>query len=243
MHPLVLLPAFNEAESIGRVLSTISSLGYPACVIDDGSIDETARIARELGVEVLRLPVNLGVGGALRCGFRYALECGHDCVVQVDADGQHDPAQIPALLEALEEHDADMAVGSRFLGHDAWPTSRGRRLAMRALAKRASHSLGTQITDATSGFRAIRGRLLEAFAENYPVEYLGDTLEALIIAGRMDAKVVEIAVSMRPRETGRPSAGSLASIWYVVRVLVAIELMRPMRRPPPTMPSDHGVTE
>jgi glycosyltransferase involved in cell wall biosynthesis len=241
VHPLVLLPAFNEAESIGSVLFAVSALGYPACVIDDGSRDNTADIARRAGADVLRLPVNLGVGGALRCGFRHAIERGYDCVVQVDADGQHDPAQVPALLAALEDHEADMAVGSRFLGGDPWAVGRGRRLAMRALAARASHSLGIPITDATSGFRAIRGRLLEAFAESYPVEYLGDTLEALIMAGRMGAKVVEVRVSMRQRVSGRPSAGSLSSIWYVVRVLAAIELMRPMRRPPPTLPSDHGV--
>ncbi|TML17536.1 MAG: glycosyltransferase family 2 protein, partial [Actinobacteria bacterium] len=111
---LVVIPAFNEAQSVGPVVVKVSSLGYPALVVDDGSIDRTAEVAEQAGAVVLRLPVNLGVGGALRCGFRYAVTHGYRIVVQCDADGQHDPAQIARLLDAMYTHGADLVIGSRF---------------------------------------------------------------------------------------------------------------------------------
>ena len=207
-------------------------------MVDDGSTDATAEVARAAGAVVVPLPVNLGVGGALRCGFRYAVRNGYDVAVQVDADGQHDPADVPRLLEHLRETGADMVIGSRFAAveHDFAVTA-GRRFAMHVLARRASHALRGTITDATSGLRAIRRPLLEEFARSYPVEYLGDTVEAMIIAGRSGAKVVEPPIAMSPRAAGRASAGRLASAWYVLRVLLAVELMRRRRARPSNFPS------
>jgi hypothetical protein len=239
---LVVLPAYNEQEAVGGVVRAVRELGYPACVVDDGSRDRTSEAAREAGADVVRLPFNLGVGGALRAGFRHALLRGYDVVVQVDADGQHDVRDIPALVRELQHSGADMVVGSRF-GHEEvdYPVSWSRRLAMRVLALRATRATGATLTDATSGFRAIGPTLLERFAFEYPVEYLGDTVEALIIAGEHGATATEHPVRMMIRSTGRPSAGPLASVWYVLRVMLAIELMRGRRaEPPPPLPSDHG---
>ncbi len=225
MRCVAIVPAYNEEATVGAVVCGLADEGLQACVVDDGSDDGTATAARSAGATVLSLPVNLGVGGALRCGFRWAVEHGYDTVVQVDADGQHDPTQVVRLLEALHESGADMVIGSRFVGSSDYALSPSRRAAMRVLAWRARRATGADIADTTSGFRAIRSPLLERFAVDYPVEYLGDTVEALIIAGTLKADVREIPVTMAPRQHGEPSAGALASIWYVGRVLLAIELM------------------
>ncbi len=223
---LVVVPALNEEASVGAVVERVRAAGFDACVIDDGSQDRTAERARAAGATVLQMPNNVGVGGALRCGFRYAASTGYDTVVQVDADGQHDPFQVPDLLRRMDETGADMVVGSRFVdGPATFAVSRTRRIAMRLLARRASAALGVEITDASSGFRAIGPRLLASFVRDYPTEYLGDTVEALVIAGREGAQVVELRVEMEERQAGAASAGAIASAWYVLRVLLAIELM------------------
>jgi glycosyltransferase involved in cell wall biosynthesis len=224
---LVVIPAFNEEQSVGRVVERVRSLGYPALVVDDGSIDRTAEVAQQGGAVVLRLPVNLGVGGALRCGFRYAVTHGYRVVVQCDADGQHDPAQIAKLLDAMRTDDAHLVIGSRFAaGEQQYAVGRVRRVVMRRLARMASHRTGVEITDATSGFRAIGGNLLGAFAATYPTEYLGDTIESLARAGRAGYRVVEVPVAMRAREIGVSTASSLSSAWYLIRVIMAVWLQR-----------------
>ncbi len=244
LPPLILIPALNEERSVSHIVTVARSLGYPVCVIDDGSTDSTAKMARAAGATVLGLPVNLGVGGALRCGFRYALKEGYSTVVQVDADGQHDPRDIPAMLELMAKSNADMVIGSRFAHSSrAYPVAPGRRFAMRLLAWRASRSVSAPVTDATSGFRAIRWPLLGYFAADYPVEYLGDTVEALIAAGHRGARVIEHPIKMSPRLHGNSSAGVSAGIWYVARVLLAATLMRGRSLPPPRGDVQLGDTE
>ncbi len=242
---LVIVPAFNEERSVGAVVASTRGLGYDVCVVDDGSTDATATNAHAAGARVLRVPVNLGVGGALRCGFRWALANGYDAAVQVDGDGQHDPHEIDGLLSTMRKTDADMVIGSRFAeGAGAYEVRSVRRFAMSLLARRAARATGTKVIDSTSGFRAIRRPLLDQFAASYPVEYLGDTVEALIEAGRAGAKIVEHPISASPRAHGSSSAGVLASMWYVARVLLAIELMRSRRRVglSSSLPSTHGVS-
>jgi glycosyltransferase involved in cell wall biosynthesis len=235
---LVVVPALNEAHSVGPVVHAARRSGFDVCVVDDGSTDATAERAADAGAYVLRLPVNLGVGGALRCGFRWALSHGYDVIAQVDADGQHDPEQVAVLLAALEDSGADMVIGSRFADGAAPYRVRGaRRLAMRLLSARVGRVAGVKIRDSSSGFRAIRRPLLDRFAAEYPVEYLGDTVEALIEAGCAGATIVEHPIAMAPRAHGRGSAGALRSLWYVLRVIVAIELVHkrskaPLRRLP-----------
>lgn len=236
MNVVAVVPAFNEERTVAAVVRGLLDAGIPACVVDDGSSDGTSERARGAGATVLQLPINLGVGGALRCGFRWAVDAGFDVAVQVDADGQHDPAQVRLLLDQLEAQGAQMAVGSRFVeGSGAYAVGRGRRLGMRLLARRAAKATGTHIADATSGFRAIRRPLLDEYAADYPVEYLGDTVEALILAGQASAKVIEVPVGMSARQHGEPSANLLASVWYVLRVLLAIELMHRRTARPVTL--------
>jgi glycosyltransferase involved in cell wall biosynthesis len=239
---LVIVPALNEEGSVGAVVAATRALGFDVCVVDDGSTDGTSACARAAGATVLRVPLNLGIGGALRCGFRWALAQGYDVVVQLDADGQHDPSEVGALVERLRAADADMVIGSRFVeGAGTYQVRRARRLAMALLARRAAKITRTYIADSTSGFRAIRRPLLDRFAASYPVEYM-DSFEALIEAGRGGARVIEHPVSMSPRVHGEASAGAIASIWYVVRVLLATALMHNRRRQrPPNLPSTHGV--
>jgi glycosyltransferase involved in cell wall biosynthesis len=226
----VVVPALNEERSVGSVVAATRGLGYDVCVVDDGSTDSTGIRAREAGATVLTVPLNLGVGGALRCGFRWALANGYDVVVQVDADAQHDPGEIAALLAKMRDADADLVIGSRFAaGAGDYEVRSARRFAMGLLARRAERAIGTRVVDTTSGFRAIRRPLLDQFAASYPVEYLGDTVEALIEAGRAGAKIVECPISASPRSHGSGSAGTFASIWYIARVLIAIELMHNRR--------------
>ncbi len=223
---LVLIPAFNEEGCIGQVVREVVQLGYVALVIDDGSVDRTAEKAEREGATVLRLPVNLGVGGALRCGFRYALIHGYSTVVQCDADGQHDPAEIVVLLDAMRTQNAELVIGSRFESGHEYQVGAARRFVMHRLAHLATRRTGAPITDATSGFRAIGGRALGSFAASYPAEYLGDTIEALAQAGRAGHRVAQVGVRMRPRAAGVPTSSALASIWYLVRVIAAVRLQR-----------------
>lgn len=230
MNAVAVVPAFNEAPTVGDVVRALIAAGFPVIVVDDGSSDDTARLARDAGATVLALPLNLGVGGALRCGFRWAVEAGFDVAVQVDADGQHSPAEIARLLRAMKESGAEMVVGSRFMEESGdYAMSRGRRWSIKLLSSRVHASTGVRVSDASSGFRAIRRPLLTYFADDYPVEYLGDTVEALILAGQRGAKVLEVPTSMEHRTEGTSTASTLASMWYVGRVLVAIELMHRRR--------------
>jgi glycosyltransferase involved in cell wall biosynthesis len=223
---LVLIPAFNEEGCVGQVVKEVVQHGYAALVIDDGSVDRTAEKAEREGATVLRLPVNLGVGGALRCGFRYALTHGYSTVVQCDADGQHDPDEIATLLDTMQTEDAELVIGSRFgTGHE-YHVGTTRRFVMHRLAHVAARRTGAPITDATSGFRAIGGRALGSFAASYPAEYLGDTIEALAQAGRSGYRVTQVGVHMRPRTIGVSTSSSFTSIWYLVRVIAALWLQR-----------------
>jgi glycosyltransferase involved in cell wall biosynthesis len=221
---LVVIPAFNEEASVASVVTEVRREGFDALVVDDGSTDRTGEAAEIAGAVVLHLPVNLGVGGALRCGFRFAVANGYATVVQCDADGQHDPGEIPRLLTTMENSRADLVIGSRFTTGRPRDVGIGRRLAMTQLARTASRATGAHITDATSGFRAIGGRLLGSFAASYPCEYLSDTVEALARAGRGGHRVAEVGVRMRPRSSGISSASAVSSMWYVVRVMAALRV-------------------
>jgi glycosyltransferase involved in cell wall biosynthesis len=221
---LVVVPAWNEQASVGHVIKEIGSACPQAdvLVVDDGSSDATARVAKQAGAAVLSLPYNLGVGGAMRAGFRYALRSGYDVVVQVDADGQHDPAAIQQLVDGLD--DADVVVGARFAGQGAYKVGRARRVAMRALARMLSRITKTRLTDATSGFRATGPRALTLFARSYPTEYLGDTIESLVIAARSGCVCRQVPVVMRPRYAGTPSQSTWKSFAYLTRAFLVLVL-------------------
>jgi glycosyltransferase involved in cell wall biosynthesis len=222
-HVVVLVPALNEEATVGQVVGELVAAGYPVVVIDDGSSDWTAARAGEAGAIVLRLPVNVGVGGALRCGFRYAVDHGFDVAVQCDADGQHHVGEINKLLAAMDEHEAALVIGSRFAGGSEFAVSRVRRAGMRLLTRLARRLAGGPLSDTTSGFRAIRRPLLDDFAASYPSEYL-ENVEALIMAARMGYRIAEVPVQMYARAVGASTASPLAAAWYTIRVAVAVVL-------------------
>lgn len=230
-RPLVILPAYNEAAALPGVLAELAGFVSRECcvVVSDGSSDDTAAVARRAGVNTLELPFNLGVGGAMRAGFRYAQRQGFEYVVQLDADGQHDPAQIATLVQRMRETDADVVIGARFAGKGAYAVSGPRRWAMGLLRVIMSRVVHTRLTDVTSGFKLIGPTALGLYAREYPAEYLGDTVEALVIARRHHLKVEQVAVEMRERTHGQPSQSFVRSTVYLARAMMSllIGLTRP----------------
>ena len=216
------IPALNEADTIKDVILEIRrNSNHDVLVVDDGSTDETGHMAVEAGATVLTHPFNVGVVAAMMSAFSYALRMNYDVVVQIDADGQHDPEEVKKLLAKAEE--AEIVVGSRFANDEfVFEVSGVRRLAMRWLAYGLSNITKTPLSDVTSGFRVSSGRAIPLFAEKYPPEYLGDTVESLVIAHRAGLKIVEVPIQMRPREYGKPSQGTLKSLWYVCRATLVL---------------------
>ncbi len=220
---LVIIPALNEAESIGAVVTGArSALEADVLVVDDGSSDNTAGVAKAAGATVVRLPYNLGVGGAIRTALRYAAAQGYERVVQLDGDGQHDPREAQRLLDELDRCNLDLVVGSRFaMGYRVAP---GRRAAMKLLSRVVSRRVGALVSDTTSGHRAMGPRAIALFSQQYPVDYLSDTVEALLIGGRAGLAIDEIDVLMYARQGGAPSATSARSFYHLGRLLFAIAL-------------------
>lgn len=223
---LVVVPAFNEAATIARVVASARAAGFEVLVVNDGSTDDTSALARSAGAVVINLPFNMGVGAALRCGFKYATRHGYSTVVQCDGDGQHPVEHITALIEAATESGAHMVIGSRFAdgAGSSMVLHPIRRLAMWTLSTSASRATGTKITDASSGFRVIRGELLRQLALNLPTYYLGDTYEAVIAAGRAGYVVREIPAPLSERTHGRSSAGTLRATKLTARAFVTAAL-------------------
>jgi glycosyltransferase involved in cell wall biosynthesis len=231
LRVLIVMPALNEQASVGDVIAQVrkSMPGMDVLVVDDGSVDETAKLARAAGAEIARLAVNLGVGGAMRTGFRYALARGYDVVVQVDADGQHDPEEVNELLRNLD--DADIVIGSRFAGKGVYKARGPRKYAMVALSVVFSRLARTRLTDVTSGFKAMGPRAVRLFGAYYPAEYLGDTVESLVMAIRAGLKIREVPVVMRERAGGIPSHSPIKSAVYLGRAGLALLLALIRRRP------------
>lgn len=225
LRVLVIVPAWNEQASIAETLREIRSCVPWAdlLVVDDGSADRTAEVAIAAGATVCRLPFNLGVGGAMRTGYRYALRHGYDVAVQIDADGQHDPRFLPDLVERLDG--ADVVIGARFAKADDPYVVRGpRRWAMVLLAWVLSRLAHTRLTDVTSGFRVSNRRAIALFAKHYPAEYLGDTVESLVIAARAGCRITQEPVTMRARTAGRASHSPVKAAIYLCRAVVALLL-------------------
>lgn len=221
---LIIMPALNEEESLPSTLKELREIvdDPDILVIDDGSTDATAEVASRAGAVSAQLPFTLGVGGAVRVGLHYAQRNGYDRAVVIDADGQHDPAGITSLLEALD-HGADMAVGSRFAaGTDDYPVGRTRRQAMRFLGAIVRALTGQRFSDVTSGFRAFDRPVIELLAREYPVEYLADTVEALLIVRYAGFRVDEVPISMRPRAAGVPSTRRTKLVINYLRLLIGI---------------------
>lgn len=215
---LVVIPALNEVESVGSVVEGCLGAGFDCVVIDDGSTDGTGDIALKAGAHVLTAPFNLGIGVALRAGFIFAVQHGYRRVVQCDADGQHSPASIQKLLDVELKEGVELVVGSRFLESNEYPVGRIRWMMMRFLARRATATTGTLITDATSGFRCISGELLTECARQYPTDYM-DSYEVLMAAGIAGYRVIEVYTPMNERQTGVASNNPISAAFHTLKVL------------------------
>ena len=226
---LVIIPAFDEEEALPSVLRDLARRpGLDVIVVDDGSTDRTAAVAADEGVTVLSLPFNLGIGGALRTGFLYAVRNGYQRAVQFDGDGQHLADEIPTLLAALDDG-SDMVVGSRFAGQaSTYTVGRVRARAMGILRFTIRTLTGRQFSDTSSGFRGFNRDVLEFFARTYPSEYM-ESVEALLLACAAGFRVTEVPVHMTEREAGQPSNRRLRLVYHYLRLLVVLVASAPRR--------------
>lgn len=222
---LAIVPAHDEAAAIGATVAAILRWApdFDPLVVDDGSADETAALARAAGAEVLRLPFNLGIGGAMQSGYVYACENDYDVAVQVDGDGQHDPREIAALLDRLQaDRELNMVSGSRFLDPEGrgYRSSPLRRVGIRLFAGIVSAITRQRVTDPTSGFRMTDRRAIELFARDYPHDY--PEVEAILLVHAHGLRSCEAPVTMSPRLAGRSAISSTQSVYYMVKVLLAV---------------------
>jgi glycosyltransferase involved in cell wall biosynthesis len=219
---LVIMPAYNEAESIQRVILSVKKEISQAdiLVINDGSRDTTSHIAKGLGATVIDLPYNMGIGAAMQTGYRYAAAHGYDIAVQVDADGQHPPDQVKYLLSPIVEQRADVVIGSRFLGKGKYHPSFVRNIGMKIFSILVSLIMGRRVTDTTSGFRAVNTKAIRFFAQNYPEDY--PEVEAVVLLHKAGFHIAEVPVKMEARVGGQSSITPLQAIYYMVKVLLAV---------------------
>jgi glycosyltransferase involved in cell wall biosynthesis len=232
---LAIVPAHNEVDAITSTIVAIqrSAPDFDVLVVDDGSTDATAERAFAAGAAVLQLPFNLGIGGAMQSGYIYAMEHEYEVAVQVDGDGQHDPSHIHDLIQRLHsEPDLNMVTGSRFLDPDAegFRSSAARRIGIRLFARVVSVITRQRVTDPTSGFRMTDRRGIELFADDYPHDY--PEIEAILLMHAHRLRSCEIPVIMRPRLTGTSAISSTQSVYYMVKVLLAVFVGLFRTRPP-----------
>jgi glycosyltransferase involved in cell wall biosynthesis len=232
LRRVAIVPALNEEGSVARVIGEIRAFdpGFEVVVVDDGSDDRTADVAAAHGARVLRLPFNLGIGGSVQTAFVYALENGFQLAVRLDGDGQHDAAHLEALLEPVLAGQADVAVGSRFLGEAGYHQSAHRQIGNRILAGAASLVARQHVTDPSSGFQALNANAIELFANDYPHEF--PEVEATVLVAKHRLKRVEVPAAMRERQAGTSSHGILKSTYFLAKVLLALFVALFRREPP-----------
>lgn len=227
-----IVPAFDEEAAIGRVVAEIRATRLPidVVVVDDASSDATGSVARAAGATVLTLPFNVGIGGAVQTGLRFARDEGYQRAVRLDGDGQHDASELPKLLAPLERGEADFVIGSRFVdGCGTYRPPLVRRIGIRVFARLVSLLGRQRVTDTTSGFVALDRRAIELFAAEYPHDY--PEVEATLVALRSGLRLAQVQVEMRERETGASSITFVRSIYYVLKVTLAL-LVASLRRYP-----------
>jgi hypothetical protein len=219
---LVIIPAYNEEGSVNEVIQEVRGFLAQAdiLVVNDGSSDQTSDRAKECQARVLDLPFNLGIGGAMQAGYQYAFERGYDVAIQVDGDGQHDPKEIPKLLNVLRDTQVDLVIGSRFRGTSGYKASPMRRLGISILSVVISMIIRQRIADPTSGFRVTNQRAIRLFAASYPQDY--PEPEVLVLMSRCGMTMKEVPVDGNQRRAGESSITKTQSIYYMIKVLLAI---------------------
>ena len=229
MRALVIIPALNEERSLPQVLEALrrDAPGWDVCVVDDGSSDRTAAVAARGGAVVLRLPQNLGIGGAVQTGYLWARDCGYQVAAQIDGDGQHDPQFLAMAVAPIESGQADLVIGSRYLGAGGFRSTVLRRAGIQYLSWFLRLRCGARVTDPTSGFRLAGRRAIELFALHYPSDY--PEPEAIALATRSGLSLCEVPVVMHAREHGKSSIGMGATLYYLLKVSLAL-LILPARR-------------
>ena len=224
MKTVIIVPAYNEAENIENVLNDISKNcpGVDTVVINDCSTDATVETLERLGARYISLPVNLGIGGGVQTGYIFARDNGYDIAVQFDGDGQHDAGYLHDLIEPLERGEADIAIGSRFIEKEGFQSTAMRRFGISFLSGLIRTISGVSVKDVTSGMRAANRKMIEFFADNYAQDY--PEPEAVLASGLAGAKIVEVPVKMRDRLGGESSISPLKSVYYMIKVTLAIIL-------------------
>ncbi|MEW5901704.1 MAG: glycosyltransferase family 2 protein [Acidobacteriota bacterium] len=223
MKKIIIVPAYNEQQSIGSVLSSIRDFSpdFDVAVVNDGSTDETSRIARTFPLaRVIDLPINLGIGGAVQTGFLYAQAHGYDLAVQVDADGQHKPSEVQKIVEPVARAEADVVIGSRFAAAGGYQPRAWRRIGIKLFYFTNRLLLRERITDSTSGFRAYNRKAIAVLSGDYPDDY--PEPEAIYILKKRGLRVIEVPVEMTGRAGGKSSISFLESIYYMIKVFLAI---------------------
>lgn len=226
MKVLVIIPAYNEEKSINYVVQKLKNDCPQAdyVVVNDCSKDATLQVLKDSEASYLNLPLNLGIGGGVQAGYKYALQNGYDIAIQIDGDGQHDTNFLNKVIEPIEKGDADIVIGSRFIDKQGFQSSGMRRLGIRFLSTLIQVCCGTKVCDVTSGFRAVNKRFIEVYANEYPVDY--PEPEAIVKASLEGAKIVEMPVIMKERQAGESSISSWKSLYYMIKVSLAIMLCR-----------------
>src|SRR6266446_5664250 len=229
MRALAIVPAWNEDRDLAGVIGEIRRAvpGWDICVVDDGSSDATAAVARRAGAVVLRLPINLGIGGAVQTGYLWARAHGYDVAAQIDGDGQHDPQYLEGAVRPIVDGTADVVIGSRYRGPGGFRSSALRRAGARYLSWFLRLRCRAHVTDPTSGFRVAGPRAIELFAANYPSDY--PEPEAIALATRHGLRVEEVPVVMRERQHGTSSIGPARTLYYLIKVSLAL-LLLPVER-------------
>jgi len=218
----IIVPAFNEARNLEKVIGQLRALAanLDILVVDDGSRDATFETARKLNVLAVKLVNNLGIGGAVQTGFKYAARRGYDCALQFDSDGQHDPSQISKITGPILAGEADLVIGTRYLSKTGYRTPLARRAGIFIFSFISGVFLRQRITDSTSGFRAMNKKVLEFFAREYPVDF--PDAEAIILLGLSGFRIKEVPVEMKPRLSGHSSTTTLKSLYYPFKMLLSI---------------------
>ena len=226
MKKLIIIPAYNEEENLPRLISNIEKIKseFDYIIINDGSVDDTKQLCARENYRVVNLPINSGIGVAVQTGYKYALENDYDVAIQIDGDGQHDVEYLNKIVEPLENNEADVVIGSRFIENEGFQSSGARRMGIKLLSSFIWICTGVKVKDVTSGFRAVNKHFIKIFSDDYSKDY--PEPEAIVTAKMYGGRILEMPVIMRERENGSSSITLWKSVYYMIKVTLAIFVKR-----------------